>query len=180
LSLRVAVPLFSVLVAVPAVALQSAAPSPRPSKSVRGTLQSVDARLNAVTMKSEAGQPLSWRFSAPVVAEVKKVAAGSPMIVIYRETASNEKRVTAVAFPGTAKSPIYENLTGARVLLRSAPMVGEACGSPDAKPVTESVIPPGGRAEVLEACWCCAPADDTCLPATRSGQGRALLQQCFK
>lgn len=135
------------VVAVPAVALQSTPPSPRPSKSVRGTLQSVDARLHAITMKSDTGQQLSWRFSAPVVAEVTKVAAGSPMIVIYRETATNEKRVTAIAFPGTAKSPIYENLTGGRVLLRSAPMVGNACGSPDARPVTESVIP-GGRAEV--------------------------------
>jgi hypothetical protein len=180
-NVRFALLLLSLLAAAPAAAPQPApSPSPRPSKSVRGTLQAVDARQNTVTMKDNNGQQLSWRFSHPVVVEVAKVAPGQSMIVIYRETAANEKRVTAVAFPGLTRTPIYENLTGARIVLRSAPAVAEACGSRDAQPVTESVIPAGGRAEVLDACWCCAPAGDTCLPATRSGQGRALLEQCFK
>jgi len=123
---------------------------------------------------------LAWQFNAAVVAEAARFKPGDPMIVIYRQLASNEKRVTALAFPGTAKAPTYINLTGDRVALRSAPAVGEACGQADAGPVTEAAIPNGGLAEVMEACWCCAPAGETCTPGNRSGLGRAFLVQCFK
>jgi hypothetical protein len=46
--------------------------------------------------------------------------------------------------------------------------------------VSESVLPNRGLAEVLDACWCCAPVGETCVPGNRSGLGRALLAQCFK
>jgi hypothetical protein len=96
--------------------------------------------------------------------------------------AGNVKRVTAVAFPGAEKTPTYVNMTGERVTLRSAPAVGGACddhvaGDTD---VTESVIPTGGRAEVLKPCWCCAVAGESCSATTRSGVGRAYLVRCFK
>ena len=102
------------------------------------------------------------------------------MIVIYRQISSNEKRVTAIAFPGTASTPIYVNLTGSRVVLRSAAAVAGVCGGADAGPVSESIIPEGGRAEVMDACWCCAPAGSTCTPGNKSGQGQAFLERCFE
>jgi hypothetical protein len=46
--------------------------------------------------------------------------------------------------------------------------------------VAESLIPDGGVAEVLEACWCCAVPGESCTPGNKSGQGRALLVNCFK
>jgi len=102
------------------------------------------------------------------------------MIVIYRQVSSNEKRVTAVAFPGTASTPTYVNLTGSRVVLRSAAAVADVCGRADAGPVSESIIPAGGRAEVMDACWCCAPARDACTPGNKSGPGQAFLERCFE
>jgi hypothetical protein len=102
------------------------------------------------------------------------------MIVIYRQVSPNEKRVTALAFPGAASTPIYVNTTGARVVVRSSPAVDGACGQPGAGPVSESTIPSGGLAEVLEACWCCAAPGEPCTPGNKSGLGRALLVQCFK
>ena len=107
--------------------------------------------------------------------------AGAPLIVIYRQIGPGpkDKRVTAIAFPGSAKSPIYTNLTGERVVLRSVAGVGGRCEQTTGS-VSESVIPDGGLAEVLEDCWCCAPAGETCTPGTRSGLGRAYLAQCFK
>ena len=96
-----------------------------------------------------------------MIAEVGKFAKpGDAIIVIYRQISPNEKRVTAIAFPGTAKSPIYVNLTGERVVLRSAPMVDGACRNPNADAVQETMIPAQGRAEIAEACWCCASADE--------------------
>jgi hypothetical protein len=165
--------------------LLAAQPAPsaepiRPSKSVRGTLQAVDKRLGGVSMTTEDGKRLAWRFSPAVIAEVEKVALGAPMIVIYRQITPSEKRVTAVAFPGTASSPTYVNLTGGRVVLRGAAMVGETCDRPTTAPATESIIPSGGRAEVLDACWCCAPFGKTCLPSNRTGQGQAFLESCFE
>jgi hypothetical protein len=102
------------------------------------------------------------------------------MIVIYRQTASNEKRVTAVAFPGTAAKPTYVNLTGERVVLRSAAMVGDSCSNPVTGPVSESVVPADGRAEVQDDCWCCAPFGSTCTPGNKSGLGTAYLERCFE
>lgn len=159
---------------------QASADPPRPHKSVYGKLQSVDETLNSVIMKSDTGERLAWRLDAAVIAEAARFKPGDPMIVIYRQLAPNEKRVTAVAFPGTATTPLYVNMTGSRVVLRSAPFVNGACGQPNAGPVNESTIPSGGLAEVLEACWCCAPSGETCIPGNKSGRGRALLVQCFQ
>lgn len=156
-----------------------AAPS-RPKKSVYGKLEAVDKRLNGVFMRSDDGKRLVWRFESAVIAEADRFKPGDPMIVIYRQVTPNDKRVTAVAFPGTAKVPTYVNLTGSRVTLRSAPMVEGACGRPDAGPVQEITIPAGGTAETAEACWCCASADETCTPGNKTGVGRALLVQCFE
>jgi hypothetical protein len=169
------------LSAPPPPAAAQASPEPaRVHKSVRGTLQSVDSRLSSVIMKSDAGETLTWRFGPAVIAEAAQFKAGTPVIVIYRQTAPNEKRVTALAFPGAAAKPVYVNLTGARVVLRSAAAVGDVCGAAQSGAVTESVIPPGERAEVKDACWCCAPAGNTCTPANKSGIGQALLERCFE
>jgi len=152
-----------------------------PHKSVYGTLSVVDKSLNGVAMMTDDGQRLAWRFTPRVVAEASKFKIGDRMIVIYRQIASNEKRVTALAFPGSAPTPQYVNTTGSRVIVRSAAAVNGVCGTPDAAgPVTESVIPAGGIAEVLEACWCCAAAGESCTPGNKSGNGRALLVHCFE
>jgi hypothetical protein len=167
----------------PRVAAQaSPSPSPRttPQKSVYGTLQSVDKSRSSVVMKSDTGERLSWRFEPAVIAETSRFKLGDRMIVIYRQLTPNEKRVTALAFPGSATTPVYVNTTGARVILRSGPAVNDTCGNADAGPVSESTIPTGGMAEAMDACWCCAPSGETCTPGNRSGLGRALLVQCFK
>ncbi len=163
-----------------AAAQGSADPSAPTHKSVRGKLQSIDKSLNGVVMKSDTGERFAWKFDAAVIAEAARFKPGDPMIVIYRQVGPSEKRVTALAFPGTASAPTYVNTTGSRVVLRSAPDVGGVCGGPDAGPVSESTIPLGGRAEALEACWCCAPAGETCNPGNKSGGGQAILVQCFK
>ena len=162
-----------------AAAPRAAAQASRAKKSVYGKLESVNARLNGIFMTTDDGKRLAWRFEAPVVAEIQKVEVGSPLIVIYRQVSSNDKRVTAVAFPGAANAPTYVNLTGGRVVLRSAPMVDGAC-SPMAQPVQETTIPTGGMAEVVEGCWCCSDADEACTPGNKSGVGRALLVSCFE
>jgi hypothetical protein len=60
-------------------------------------------------------------------------------------------------------------------------MVGGVCSqTPDAAPISESVIPTDGRAEVMEACWCCAPSGETCTPSNKSGLGQAFLVKCFQ
>lgn len=151
-----------------------------PFKSVYGKLQSVEKSSNGVVMKSDSGERLAWRFKPLVIAEMARFKPGDPMIVIYRQVAPNEKRVTAVAFPGSATTPIYVNMTGERVVLRSGPKVDGACSQPDADSVRESAIPVGGLAETTEACWCCASAGETCNPGNETGLGRALLVQCFK
>jgi hypothetical protein len=166
---------------VPPAGAQSAdTGSSRPHKSVYGTLQSVDTGRNAVVMKSDGGERLAWRFPAPVVAEVSHFKPGDPMIVIYRQVTTNEKRVTAVAFPGTAPTPQYVNMTDARVLLRSAPGVGGACDQPDLGTITESMIAAGGVGEATGGCWCCARPDQSCRPGNKTGLGKALLVSCFE
>jgi hypothetical protein len=176
--------LFALLLGAPAsrLAAQEASPEPaRAQKSVRGKLLTIDTRLNALAMETEAGERLAWRFDKTVIKEAAKFfKAGAPVIVIYRLLGPSEKRVTAIAFPGTASTPTYINVSGYRALLRSAPAVGDACGGPDAGPVTESAMPVGGRAEALDACWCCAPPDKTCTPANKTGLGEALLVSCFE
>jgi hypothetical protein len=160
-------------------------PSPAPvpavaHKSVRGTLQGVDKTARGVRMTTDDGKQVAWRFGSAVIAEVAKLPAGAPMIVIYRQTASNEKRVTAVAFPGTASKPTYVNLTGERIVFRSAAMVGDSCTTPAEGPVNESIVPDGGRAEVDAGCWCCAPFGNACTPGNKSGAGLAYLDRCFE
>ena len=131
-------------------------------------------------MLSDEGKRLAWQFDKAVIAELQRFKAGDPMIVIYRQTAPHEKRVTAVAFPGSVKTPIYTNLTGSSVVLRSAPLVGGACGPADPSTVQEFRIPAGGKAETAEGCWCCGYADETCTPGNKTGLGEALLVQCFE
>jgi hypothetical protein len=163
------------------LAAEPSAAAARVSKSVRGTLQSVDSRLNSVIMTTDDGQRLSWRFSPAVITEAVKFSKGAPVIVIYRQISPNEKRVTAIAFPGAAATPIYVNLTGSRVLLRSsAADANGQCPLPVEGPVSESVMPVGGRAELTQGCWCCAPAGNTCTPGTRAGLGQAFLERCFE
>ena len=164
----------------PRAAAQASSDASRPQKSVYGKLQSVDKSLNGVVMLSDAGQRLAWRFDARVIAEAAKFKPGDSMIVIYRQLAHNEKRVTAIAFPGTATSPIYVNTTGSRVVLRTGPGVNGACGQAEAGPINESTIPIGGRAEAMEACWCCASPGEACIPGNKSGLGQAFLVHCFK
>jgi hypothetical protein len=152
----------------------------RPKKSVYGKLESVNKGRNGVIMTSNDGKRLAWKFEPAVIAEVERIKPGDPMIVIYRQISSSDKRVTAVAFPGTADVATYVNMTGERVTLRSAPMVDGACGQRDAGPLQETTIPAGGVAETTEACWCCASADEACSPGNKTGLGRALLVQCFE
>ena len=159
---------------------KSSAELGRPSKSVRGTLERVDESLNGVIMRSDEGKRVAWKFDHPVIAELMKFKPGDPMIVIYRQTSKSEKRVTAVAFPGAAKEPAYLNMTGFRILMRGSPAVAGACGDPTAQPVSERMVPNGGWAEVLDACWCCASDGETCTPGNRTGAGKAILVQCFK
>jgi hypothetical protein len=166
--------------ALPLAFAQTPTESARAQKSVRGMLESVDMSLNGLIIKSESGQRMAWQFDPKVLAEVGKFKAGAPVIVIYRQISANEKRVTAIAFPGTAEKPTYVNMTGERVLLRSAPAVADGCVASDGAAFTDLTIPPAGRAEVLEACWCCAPVNGSCTPGTKSGQGQAFLAQCFE
>jgi hypothetical protein len=175
-----AILLLSLGALTPRAGAQSAAGPPRPQKSVYGTLESVDVSRNGVFMKSDSGGRLAWRFNAAVVAEVARFKPGDPMIVIYRQVKPTEKRVTAIAFPGTATTALYVNMTGSRVLLRSAPDVGGVCGQPDAGPATDSIIPDGGVGEAAGACWCCARPDESCTPGNKTGQGKALLVGCFE
>lgn len=151
----------------------------RPHKSVYGTLERVDDSQNSVVMKSDSGERLAWRFEPAVIAEAARFKPGAKVIVIYRQISATEKRVTALAFPDAAAKPTYVNLTRESVVLRSAPASGGSCEQPTAGPVSESTIPPGGRAEALEACWCCALAGGACSTATKAGAGKALLVQCF-
>jgi hypothetical protein len=152
----------------------------RPHKSVYGKLLTVDRSQSTLIMESDTGDKLSWRFERNVIAEAAAFQPGEAVIVIYRLLPGGVKRVTALAFPGQEKAPTYVNMTGVRVVLRSAPRVDGACDAAGAGPVSESVIPSGGRAEVLEECWCCAAPGETCRPTTKAGLGRAFLVQCFK
>jgi len=176
-----------------AVAAQSApAASPAPAalptpdatrvqKSAYGTMSAVDKSLSAVAMKTREGQRLAWKFPPRVIAQiVDNFKPGAPMIVIYRQISDSEKRVTAVAFPGSAATPIYVNTTGERVTVRTSPMVDGVCGRPEAEPISESILPADGLAEVPEACWCCAVVGESCTPGNKSGNGRAFLVSCFK
>jgi hypothetical protein len=166
--------------APPAAPTPAAVDPARPQKSVYGKIEHIDKSQNRLFMKTNDGKRLVWRFDAPIIEEASRFKPGDSVIVIYRQLAQNEKRVTAIAFPGTASSPIYVNLTGSRVVVRSAPMVDGACTQPKDAPAQDASVPSGGLAEVLDACWCCAPDGQTCTPGTKSGLGRAILVQCFE
>ncbi|HET7294651.1 MAG TPA: hypothetical protein VFM88_19675 [Vicinamibacteria bacterium] len=172
--------LLGLLVGVPAPGASQQSKPPAPFKSVYGKLQSVDRSRNGVVMISDSGERLAWQFEPPVIGELLRFKPGDPMIVIYRQTSPNEKRVTALAFPGSATTPVYVNMTGERVVLRSGPKVGGACGQAEGASVRESEIPVGGLAETGEECWCCAAAGDACNPGNETGLGRAFLVRCFK
>lgn len=161
-------------------AAKSSAELGRPSKSVRGKLERVDESLNGVIMRTDEGKRMAWKFDRPVIGELSKFKPGDPMIVIYRQMSKNEKRVTAVAFPGSAEKPTYVNVTGFRILMRSSPAVNGVCGDPTAHPVSENMVSNGGMTESLEACWCCATDGETCTPGNRTGNGVAILTGCFK
>jgi len=154
---------------------------PATHKSVRGVLKGVDVRLSGIHMQTDDGKQVAWKFNRAVIAEAAKVKLGAPVIVIYRLTGPEDKRVTALAFPDPAATPTYVNLTGERILLRSAPAAADgSCGAVDPAAVHDTVMPPEGRAEVLEGCWCCAPSDASCTPGTKSGAGWAYLDRCFE
>ena len=181
LGARAAVALALLLAGRPGgAAAQAPSDSGRPHKSVYGKLSSVDKSLNGVVMRADDGQKMAWQFDKRVIAQLANFKPGDPMIVIYRQISPSEKRVTAVAFPGTAEKPTYVNTTGSRVLIRSTAQVDGACGGPETGPVTESILPSEGTAEVLEGCWCCAVPGESCVPGNRSGLGRAFLVNCFK
>ncbi len=161
-------------------AAKSSAELGKPSKSVRGKLERVDESLNGIIIRSDEGKRMAWKFDRPVIGELAKFKPGDPIIVIYRQISRNEKRVTAVAFPGAAEKPTYVNMTGYRILMRSGPAVKGACGDPTAEPISENMIPNGGMVEALEACWCCATDGESCTPGNRTGNGMAILTGCFK
>jgi hypothetical protein len=179
-ALGLAILLLSLCTMAPQSLAQAVGGSPRPQKSVHGTLESVDTKLNRVVMKSNSGERMAWRFEPAVLAEVARFKPGDSMIVIYRPITPSEKRVTAIAFPGSAATALYVNMTDSRVVLRSAPDVGGVCGKPDSGPVTDSAIPSGGMSEGTEACWCCALSGNSCSPENKTGKGKAFLVGCFE
>jgi hypothetical protein len=158
-----------------------ASPAPsRPRKSVYGKLQSVEKRLSALVMLTDDGKRMVWKFEKALIAEAEQFKPGDRMIVIYRQLGLSDKRVTAVAFPGTAETPTYVNLTTERVTVRSAPLVDGACPFLGDSVVQEITIPRGGIAELADGCWCCTSAGDACVPGNKTGVGRALLANCFE
>jgi hypothetical protein len=148
-------------------------------KSVYGTLDGVDAGQGAVIMQSETGERLAWRVSAPVVEGLGQFEIGGPMIVICRPITATEKKVTAIAFPGTAERPTYVNLTGNPVLVHFGPKVDGTCVGRQQQPTSEVAVLDGGEAEIADGCWCCAPMGQSCTPLNETGHGRALLVSCF-
>jgi len=151
----------------------------RKFKSVHGKLDAVDRQLNGVIMLTDEGKRVAWKFDKSVVAQLSGFKTGDPMVVIYREK-GKDKAVTALAFPGAAQTALYVNTTGQRVELVSGPMVNGSCGAPADTPPNVTTIPMTGRADTADACWCCAPAGETCTPANKTGAGVAFLTNCYK
>jgi hypothetical protein len=139
----------------------------------------VNESVNGVAVVSDEGQRMAWQFDKTVIEKIKGFKPGDPVVVIYRERGA-DKAVTAIAFPGKAATPVYVNTSGQRVELVSGPMVGGACGQPADAPVNRTTIPTGGRAETADACWCCAPAGQACVPSNRTGLGQAFLIHCYE
>jgi hypothetical protein len=148
-------------------------------KSVYGKLERVDQGLSGIFMRTNEGKRMAWRFDRAVIDQLSEFKPGDPIIVIYRQQ-GGDKAVTAIAFPGATPTPVYVNSTGQRVEFFSGPMVNGACGLPADTPLNQSTIPIGGRAEGSDACWCCAPAGELCIPGNKTGQGKAFITRCYK
>jgi hypothetical protein len=149
------------------------------SRSVHGKLVMINESVSGVAVESDDGQRMAWQFDKKVIEQIKGFKPGAPVVVIYRLRGA-DKAVTAIAFPGAAATPVYFNTSGQRVDLVSGPMVNGACGQAADAGVTRTTIPSGGRAEALEACWCCAPAGQACAPANKTGAGQAFLIHCYE
>jgi hypothetical protein len=148
-------------------------------RTVHGKLEMVNASVNGVAVISDDGQRMAWQFDKRVIERIKGFKKGDPVVVIYRERGA-EKVVTSIAFPGAAETPVYINTTDQRVTLVSGPMVDGACGQPSNEPPRTTNILGGGQAETADACWCCAPAGRTCVPANKTGLGKAFLTRCYE
>ena len=153
--------------------------APRASKSVYGTIDTVDQSASGVIMKTDDGRRVAWKFDKALVARLAKFKPGDKVIVIYRERGA-DKAVTAIAFPGAAATPVYHNTSGQRVELVGGPLVNGACGEASKEPVSITSIASGSQGEVPQACWCCAPAGGMCIPANRTGNGEAFLVNCYE
>jgi hypothetical protein len=66
------------------------------------------------------------------------------------------------------------------VELVSGPAVDGACGKPAEASIHRTTIPTGGQAETQDACWCCAPEGQACVPANKTGLGQAFLVHCYE
>ena len=159
-------------------AAQSTAAGGLAFKTVHGKLEMVNESVNGVAVVSDEGQRMAWQFDKTVIEKLRGFKPGDPVVVIYRLRGA-DKAVTAIAFPGAATTPIYFNTSGQRVELVSGPMAGGACGQAADTPVKRTTIPTGGRAETQDACWCCAPAGQACVPSNRTGLGQAFLIHCY-
>jgi hypothetical protein len=157
---------------------QATAPG-APSKSVRGKLELIDKQLNGIIMMTDEGKRVAWKFDAAIIGRLAPFKPGDPVIVIYRQQGGS-KTVTALAFPGTAPKPVYVNTSGDRVQLVGGPILDGVCGQPSETPLSTTTIPDGGQAELAEACWCCAPAGESCIPGNKTGAGKAFLAHCYK
>ena len=146
---------------------------PRPPGPRRASTASSRASRSGTTRRDGLGrqQAAGLEVRKDLITEIEKFKPGDPMIVIYRQVGPNDKRVTAVAFPGTAQKPTYKNLTGERVTLRSAPLVNGACGPADRARSRRSRSPGTGSPRSTDGCWCCASAGTRACRATRRGSG---------
>lgn len=161
----------------------AAAPAAAPAKvavrTVYGKLEMVNESIRGLAIVADDGQRMAWQLDQKVVDQVKAFKPGDAVIVIYRERGAG-KAVTAIAFPGKAETPMYVNTTGERAELVSGPMVDGACGKAPEAAIHRTTIPTGARAETQDACWCCAPAGQACVPANRTGLGQAFLVHCYE
>jgi hypothetical protein len=158
---------------------QGRPPVPLVYRSAHGTLVGVDATAGTILMKTDEGKTMAWKFDAAVTGQLGAYKKGDPVVVIYRLRGA-DKAVTAVAFPGTADRPVYVNTSEERVQIVGGPLVNGACGQPSDVPLSTTTIPAGGQAVVADACWCCAPAGEACIPGNKTGNGQAFLARCFK
>jgi hypothetical protein len=160
----------------------SPAPAPSPAaavhKSVYGKLHSIDRQLGGLIMITDAGKKTAWRFDPALIEKVSGYKKGDAVVVIYRQRGS-DKAVTAVAFPGAAAAPVYENLTGHPIELAGGPKVDGVCGRTAVEDTTHATVAIGAVREVPDECWCCAPAGEACIPANKTGLGHAFLVRCY-